>query len=117
MHTVVEMPEFCRKVEELGVPEDERTEIIDTIAANPLAGDEMPGTGGARKLRFAAKSKGRGKSGGYRVITFYSGLDIPAFLLTIYAKGEQDDLTQDQKRRLKTVLKLVVEAYKERNKK
>jgi hypothetical protein len=39
--------------------------IVDYSARHPDAGDAIPGTGGARKLRFA----GRGK-GGYRVITF-----------------------------------------------
>jgi hypothetical protein len=38
------------------------------MAAKPDAGDEIRGTGGARKIRFAAK--GKGKSGGVRVITF-----------------------------------------------
>ncbi|MCX7304421.1 MAG: hypothetical protein NTV73_08780 [Hyphomicrobiales bacterium] len=36
-------------------------------------GDIMPGTGGARKLRFAGR--GKGKSGGYRIITFYADAD------------------------------------------
>ena len=38
------------------------------------AGDVIEGTGGARKLRFAGK--GKGKRGGFRVITFFSGADI-----------------------------------------
>ena len=113
LHTVVEMPEFCRCAENLGLTEEERANIIDAVAANPQAGNEIQGTGGARKIRFAAKRKGRGKSGGYRVITFYSGLGLPVFLITIYAKSEQDNLTQDQKKKLRTILKSVVEAYKE----
>ena len=117
MHTVVEMPEFCRCAESLRITEREREKIIDAIANNPQSGDEIQGTGGARKVRFAAKGKGKGKRGGYRVISFYSGLSIPVFLITIYAKGEKDDLTPDQKKKLKTTLKLVVEAYKEGNKK
>ena len=79
MHTVVEMPEFIRCAHRLGITEDEYREIIDTIAADPQAGDEIQGTGGARKIRFAAKSKGRGKSGGYRVITFLVALIFQLF--------------------------------------
>jgi hypothetical protein len=34
-----------------------------------------------------------GKSGGYRVITFFTGTEIPVFLLNIFAKSEKTDLT------------------------
>jgi hypothetical protein len=70
----------------------------------------MPGTGGARKMRFAAK--GKGKSGGYRVITFYSGVEMPVYLLDIYAKGEKIDLTQDEKNTLRQILRHIADAYR-----
>ena len=70
----------------------------------------MPGTGGARKVRFAAR--GRGKSGGYRVITFFSGESIPVFLLDIYSKGEKIDLSQGEKKELKRILAQIVETYR-----
>jgi putative transcriptional regulator len=47
----------------------ERLAIVTWIAANPQAGDVIEGTGGARKVRFAGK--GKGKSGGYRVIVLF----------------------------------------------
>jgi hypothetical protein len=62
------------------------------MAANPDAGDVMPGTGGARKVRFAGR--GKGKSGGYRVITFYGADDIPVFLLDVYSKDAQANLSK-----------------------
>lgn len=37
--------------------------------------------------------KGKGKSGGYRVITFFSGTDIPVFLLNVFARNEWADLS------------------------
>ncbi len=61
MQTVVE-------AKALGVTETEKASIVTWIAVNPDAGNVIEGTGGARKVRFAGKSKG--KSGGYRVITF-----------------------------------------------
>ena len=94
--------------------EAERAEIITYIAANPLAGDEISGTGGARKMRFAGK--GKGKSGGHRVITFYSGEDIPVFLITMFTKNEKTDLTQKERNILKQVLPEVAKAYKARSK-
>lgn len=64
----------------------------------------------ARKLRFAGR--GKGKSGGYRVITFFSGADIPVFLLNVFAKGEKVVLTPVERRELSNVLKSMVEIYR-----
>jgi hypothetical protein len=110
MHTIVETPVFIRSAKNAGVTEEELDEIKAILSNTPNAGDEMPGTGGARKLRVAGK--GKGKSGGYRVITFYSGVDIPVFLLDIYAKGEKIDLSQDEKNTLKKILGRIVESYR-----
>jgi hypothetical protein len=77
MQTVVETPVFIRSAAQAKVSEAELDEIRTLVAENPTAGDAMPGTGGARKLRFAAR--GKGKSGGYRIVTFYSGEDIGVF--------------------------------------
>jgi hypothetical protein len=60
-------------------------------------------------VRFAGK--GKGKSGGYRVITFFTGTDIPVFLLNIFAKNEKTDLTRKERRVFKAVLASMVEAY------
>jgi len=70
----VETRAFLRRADDCGVSEEERAEIVLRIAKG---GDPMPGTGGVRKIRFAPP--GQGKRGGYRVITFYSGEDIPVF--------------------------------------
>ena len=74
MHTVAETPTFTRQADKL-FSEEERKELIDYLADHPAAGDEIPGTGGVRKLRFAAS--GRGKRGGARVIYFYGGEHMP----------------------------------------
>lgn len=54
MQTVAEMPLFIRQAAEL-FNEEEHKELIDFLAANPQAGDEIPGAGGVRKLRFWRK--------------------------------------------------------------
>ena len=110
MHTVVETPAFLADARAVGVSEAERAEIINWIADNPLAGDPIEGTGGARKVRFAGK--GKGKSGGYRVITFFSGAAFPVFLLNLFAKNEKTNLTPKERSVLKTVLADIVKAYK-----
>ena len=110
MHTVVETSGFLSDARSLGLPDAERFAIVTWIAANPAAGDVIEGTGGARKVRFAGK--GKGKSGGYRVITFFTGTEFPVFLLNIFAKNEKTDLTSKERRVLKTVLGDVVMAYR-----
>ena len=74
LQTVAETPTFSRQANRL-FNEDERSELIDFLAENPMAGDRIPGTGGVRKLRFAAS--GRGKRGGVRVIYFFLDDTIP----------------------------------------
>lgn len=113
MQTVVETHEYLRRVKECGMSEHERSRIVDFIAAHPDAGDEISGTGGARKLRFARE--GQGKSGGYRIITFYSGSDIPVFLITMFAKNEKANISQADKNAIKQGLAMLTAAYR-RNK-
>jgi len=75
--------------------EEERLRLNNLLAENPTAGDLIQGTGGARKLRFA--KPGKGKSGSYRVITYYAADDVPVFLMDVYAKGEKISLTAAEK--------------------
>ena len=114
MQTVIETAEFIRRAKACDVTEDERAEMVNFIAAHPQAGNEIKGTGGARKVRFARP--GGGKSGGYRIITFYSGVDIPVFLLSLFAKNEKTDLTPKERNALKKVLPQVVKDYQARSK-
>jgi hypothetical protein len=115
MQTVVETQDYLNDAKSVGLTEKEREDIALWIAANPDAGDAIEGTGGARKVRFAGK--GKGKSGGYRVITFYSGTDIPVFLLNVFAKNEKADLSQKERNTLKRVLSDLATSYRARSKK
>jgi hypothetical protein len=85
--------------------------IITAIAANPLAGDLIPGTGGARKVPFGGR--GKGKSGGYRVITYYAAEDVPVFLLDVYGKGDRIDLSQAERNALRSILDRLADAWRE----
>jgi hypothetical protein len=110
VQTVVETSFFIRDAKAVGISDDERFQIIQFIAENPDAGTPIPGTGGARKIRFSGK--GKGKSGGYRVVSFYSGENIPVFLLNVFAKNEKMNLSQAERNQLKVVLGSLVGAYK-----
>jgi len=109
LHTVVETPEFRAKARRL-LSDGERLGLIDYLAAHPDAGDPIPGTGGARKLRWALA--GMGKRGGARVITFYSGSAIPVFLLSVFGKNEKADLTAGERNELRQVLSELVDTYR-----
>jgi hypothetical protein len=90
--------------------EGERHEVISVLARTPTVGDVIKGAGGARKMRFAGR--GKGKSGGYRVITYYAGDDMPLFLLTVFSKGERSDLSQADRNNLRVVLGELAAVYR-----
>lgn len=92
LHTVVETPSYLASAKEEGMSAAEMKAAVDLVAANPEAGDLIVGSGGCRKLRIAGK--GRGKSGGYRVVTYYCGLDAPVFLLAVLAKGSRTNFSK-----------------------
>ena len=102
MHTVIETSVFIRDAARAGIADEERSKIIDLIASNPVAGDLIPGTGGARKLRVAGR--GKGKSGGFRVVTYYAAEDVPVLMLAVIDKGERADLSKAEQNELKKEL-------------
>ena len=95
MHAVIETRPYLRAAEAAGMTDAERESAVLMLAKRPQAGDLMPGTGGCRKLRIAGR--GKGKSGGYRVITYFGGSDIPVFLLAVFSKGECANLSRAER--------------------
>lgn len=109
LHTVCELKTFRKDAEEAGMTEEEIYDLVGKLAANPEDGDVIKGTGGCRKVRVAGK--GRGKRGGYRTITFFSGQNLPLFLITVFSKGECEDLSQSERNSLAKLTSQIVEAY------
>jgi len=68
---------------------------------DPDAGDVMPGCGGLRKLRIADSRRGKGKRGGIRVIYLHIPEAKVVFLMDIFNKGEQEDLSTEDRKTLK----------------
>lgn len=86
--TVVETQVFVRYAAEVW-SDAERQEFINFIAANPEAGDIIPGSGGCRKVRWSRS--GMGKRSGARVIYFLAPAGT-VWLLIVYSKAKFDDL-------------------------
>ena len=111
---VVETEEFLADVEDV-LSEEEHEALILYVAQHPTAGELIPQTGGLRKLRWAAK--GKGKRGGSRVIYYFHNRDFPLFLMAIFAKNIQADLTPEQRRELAAQLRGIRSDWQRRRKK
>jgi hypothetical protein len=98
VQTVVETNAFLAASKAAGMDEEEREALVATIANNPMAGDLMQGTGGCRKMRY--RKPGKGKSGGYRVVSWFGGDDVPVVLLTVFGKNERANLTKAERNAL-----------------
>ena len=77
---------------------------------SPDAGALIEGTGGLRKIRFGDARRGKGKRGGLRLIYFRWEAGLQFWLFTIYDKDERDDLSPQQRKVLKAMLKAELEA-------
>lgn len=106
MHTVIETKSYLADAEDAGMTASERFAAVTILADNPSTGDLIVGTGGCRKVRIAGR--GKGKSGGYRVITYFAHGGAPVFLLTVFSKGERADLSGKERASLAIVSKTLV---------
>ena len=111
MHSVIETAGYLSDAKNASIDDEERKQIVDFLAVMPTAGVVIPGSGGARKIRFAGR--GKGKSGGYRVITFFGGDDIPIFLIAVFAKGDRVNLSQAERNELREELAGLAEDYRQ----
>ena len=111
MITIAEVPEYIRQAEKL-LSTTERQDIVSYLAVHPKSGDLIEGTGGIRKLRWGRG--GRGKSGGGRVIYSYHNDMMPLYLLTLFAKNEQDNLSKAERNDLAKFVDVLVEIWIER---
>lgn len=99
----VETPTFTRRVLEL-LDDESYGGLQAWLAQHPDSGDIIRGSGGLRKIRWAAK--GHGKRGGVRVIYYWwLGRDRISMLF-VYPKNEMDDLTAGQLKQLRRALEI-----------
>ena len=110
MQTVIETESYLRAAKDAQMGADEMTAAVDLVATDPEAGDVMQGTGGVRKARLAGR--GKGKAGGYRIVWYFGGGEIPVFLLTVFGKGEKANLTQGERNALRQLTATLKESLK-----
>jgi hypothetical protein len=93
---------FSRQIRVL-VDDDEYRQLQLRLLAHPDAGDLIPRSGGLRKIRIGLA--GRGKRGGARIIYYWVTAKSQIYMLLAYAKNEQGDLTDDQLKTLRALVK------------
>ena len=98
---LVETSIFTRRVSELLSDESYR-DLQSALVIRPEAGAVMPARCGVRKCRWAGS--GRGKRGGVRVIHYWVTIQERLLMLYIYPKNEQDDLTAEQLKALRSIV-------------
>ena len=105
-YNVVTIAPFDRQLKRLAkkypsIPAD-IAKLGNTLADNPLIGKEI--LPGCYKIRMSITSKGKGKSGGARIITHVHVSQTTVFLLTIYDKSEQADISDGDIKQLLSLL-------------
>lgn len=98
----VETPVFTEDLQQT-LPDDEYGELQKALRLDPERGDLIPGSGGLRKLRWNLPNKG--KRGGVRVIYYWAVARDLIYMLLIYKKTQQDNLTPDELKALKGLVK------------
>jgi mRNA-degrading endonuclease RelE of RelBE toxin-antitoxin system len=82
--------------------DDEYRTLQTALLLRPEQGALIPGTGGLRKIRWGGK--GHGKRGGYRLIYYWDKGSATFYMLYLYPKNEQDNLTPQQTKLLRQLV-------------
>lgn len=101
MYTFIETRLFSRLVTEY-LSDDEYSHLQFALVNNPPLGVVIKGTGGVRKVRRAAR--GRGKSGGYRIIYLVRRPKGVIWMLTMYPKNVADSISAPVLRQIRESL-------------
>lgn len=107
IRTFIEVPMFTKKWKELGLTDETLRELQNILLNDPKTGDVIQGTGGLRKIRIPMPNKG--KSGGSRVIYVDIELKEIIYFINVYTKNEKDDLTEEEKKAFKAIVKRLKE--------
>jgi len=101
----IELPEFQKAWSSMGLTDDDLNDLEIFLTNNPEYGDVIPGTNGLRKLRWAAK--GKGKRGGARVLYLDILVVEKIYLITAYSKDTKIDLSASEKKEIKELINML----------
>ena len=103
------MPTFTRKWHELGLTDENLRDLQNILLKDPKYGDSISGTGGLRKIRVPMENRGKGKRSGARVLYVDIEIKEKIYFINVYSKDEKADLTPDEKKALKAIIKILKE--------
>jgi hypothetical protein len=107
----IESKAFTRRLQQLAGAS--ALDVLNSIQAdllkNPLRGDVVQGLGGIRKARCSNPSRGKGKRGGFRYLFLYLEDKCHIHLLYLLDKNEQEDLSADERRVLRALVKEIAQ--------
>lgn len=83
----------------------------EAIAVDPEVYPVVRATGGVRKARWSRQ--GKGKSGGVQVIYYYLASAAEVYMLSVYSKNEQSDMTADDRKAAQRFVEALKNAKKE----
>lgn len=106
--SVIESAAYLAAARKL-LSEDEREQVVNLLAADPVGGEVIRGGGGIRKIRIPLA--GRGKSGGARVIYYFHSVAVPLLLVTVFAKNTTADLSDAQVGQLAKAVKIYAKEW------
>ena len=110
--TFIEVPLFTKRWSEIGLADDDLIQLQIMLLKDPESGPVIEGTGGIRKVRFPLEN--RGKSGSVRVCyTDFADYEV-TYLITAFTKKEQENLTDDEKKVLRKLVKSLRDAERDR---
>lgn len=102
----IETPVFTKLIEQLLAHED-YVELQRSLLFKPDVGPIIPGSGGLRKVRWGLQQQG--KRGGLRVIYYWDKPNETIYMLLVYRKNEREDLTPNQVKFLRQLIKEYLE--------
>ena len=106
-YNLIAVPSFVKSLKRLSKKyhslKDDFRDFINNLELNPEQGTLL--SNNCFKIRIAIKSKGKGKSGGARIITHVVIEEETVYLLSIYDKSEQISVTEKKKKKILENLK------------
>jgi hypothetical protein len=105
--TFVQLSRFTTRWQQLRLADEDLQALEVMLLRNPTAGAVVAGTGGLRKVRFAPPSRHSGKSGALRVGYAYFQVADTIYLLAVFAKNEQANLSPAEKADAKAIIDFI----------